>query len=1021
MKKISATLVLVVFILGALAMNSQGTIASTNSATGNPFPLGNASIDFSFALKNQMTTQNPATGFTNQVGKTIYYDLNVNNFPLVNVLNTLYGSNVSSIFTNFNIDHTQLFIKVLRQDGNNIDMVMGIRLANNLEFNLTPIFNAANLPTYIQNLIIPKGLQVLFPGNIMTENNPYSQNTNNLACNNYNYYYNTPCNVAVSPIGLYINPSNYTGAQSAVSTQLSNLQTDTGVSWTNYFNATAAGVSTYSPDQYSQYNYLTATVPSSGNITSPVPLSYVYGIYSSSTYSFSLAPYLNSALPVTPIINSTSPYSSFFGQKAGNIISGLGSIVGQSVVIPFQADGNLYANGNNLYVPGLNIASVSGVYYERQVNYASYSQLPSGLTNLYSGGAITGGDNIALNTVPSQTEPLVIYYTSVTQPTLFTHNSLTASNYAFGFNLSSTTNPLAYIYTNANWNLASSSYSGWMNNFDFKLGFDANNNGAIDPSTEVFDVSLVLNQTASYYTPNPLAVGDAGTYSISSSSFNANLDTAWQTLWNSNMPNSTTDLHNFFSSLQGKKLLDYHVTGIDGLYYTVAGNNYDPTQASNPLVGTYDLGSSGTVFNAFNGFVGSNITTSSVSMNCLCLYSNNQLKNYYNTALNNPNVMWTADRYGSPMVAQNVTITDLNYLDLSVPYSPYNTMYVFNATTYNTQLAPWQQNPLTSATFSSYNVNVNASNQISLSYFPYPVSSGAQFVIVYYPDQNLNAINGKVYIPSSVDIQSVNNVYFQNYNSQVSIPGLYVGQDVYNTNPVGSLSGKVITLSSSTPQTQMYEVNVYANVNTFYGDKVYTAINTPGYGMILPTLTNPFGYVLPARTAGDFQMMQSDVNVLNTLSNDMVQPAVNYIQNYLNDPANGIRNSLTSNLSLSLTYGANLINSNGWTLEYNATGSAVIPAKVDNNLFTVNTLIDASAKIGFQAQWDTNGILKNVGVNIHLQISSAGPSSTTTTSTSSSTSTTTINAGSPGFELVGVLLVMPVIVAIRYRSRKKNN
>jgi hypothetical protein len=880
-ERIKIILILNIFIFSFIPLFSGGVfekIEENSSLTQDTFPLGTANADYELVVSHLQASSNGPTTFSDETGKTYFYDLQVNNFPVISMLEQAFGSNVSSILQEYDLNGTQLFIKVLRQENNIMDIMTGLKLGNDIILNTSTIIGVDNLPTFLQSLVIPKDLTGLIPANLNFLTTPFSEKEDS-TCLNY-------CNFDVSPFGLYLDPNNFTGHNNALSKQLAKLSYEsnkTEIDWIDWKKAPIPNsVGYFEMDQWSKYYYENTTVID-GKISMSLPVgSFPDGVFITSSYDFSLSPYNQGSTSPAFYLNKPNSNEFFYDRTSNFTIPNYfdlpnGTRVyapipnGTPVTVPFYFDTNLFADGNYLFVPQENISRVYGVYAYRDVGWMNFDDVPATVTNYYSGGPILNKNNITLNSFPS--DKLVVYFERENQPitTIIGPTYQPGNSFNFGLNLSSTVDPLASLELFANWDILNNPSSGWMNNLNLKFTFDANNDSYTSSVNEVIDISLVLNKTATFQTPNPLAVGDTGTYQITKSNLQMSLTPDYQMFWDNIFPNTTTEIQDALQTFNNKKLLDYQVIGVDGLYYTLSGTNYDPANDSNPITSTFTMDQD--AFSAFNSLLAHNNTYSNGtiwSFKAINDYSE-EIENYYNTIFPSAPISWTKTREGYRKIVENVTITDPLVISLSLPYSNNNNFFYFKASDYNFNLPTWEQNfslvlNLYSNQYYANNSNVlyfsgtnwNGTDWVDGHGFPI----GSDIVVIYTPDSNINSIDGKIYIPYNLD-SSV--IYEVNYaDDYVMNPNNYTYYDPLFTTD-GYLSGKVIILNSSVPN-GMFRVSVSMLSNNFNNHKVYSTNGGTSIG-VFPAITNLFTYITPARTAGDFNLLKQDSNAVNTLSN----------------------------------------------------------------------------------------------------------------------------------------------------------
>ena len=527
--------------------------------------------------------------------------------------------------------------------------------------------------------------------------------------------------------------------------------------------------------------------------------------------------------------------------------------------------------------------------------------------------------------------------------------------------------------------------------------------------SEKLDLSLTYDSLLTNKTNNPLSVGDAGSYTVKNANLKFDLSSDFNYYFDQATKNTTTGVSNVFNSLNGKKLLDYKITGTDGLINFFTGTSYDPfVSPTDPYYKTSIA--SGSAFSTFDGMFYRNLNTYNQTISSLYsfnnYYSSQNFTSYY---VNNFQSVgnFTASPDGS-MIVETTTLVN-NEAKISIPTNSYNIQFFF-AQDYNFSLNPYDQNaPYYYYGYVNQNYTDNSFYLSSSNYYQ-SNSTPLKIVIAYQPSSSLYSINGKIVLMNNV--ANLNGIYSYDY--------YYPGP----TNLIGqaSINGNVITISNYPGYQQVYLTYLK---DAWDGRNVYAKQIDYNSQLQLLQMLQVFTPITPARTQ-DFFITQNNDAALNALSQNDLSSLLQYLQNSMNTQ---LKNSVLFD-DLSIDGGLHfsfLTNSqNDKTSMMNATLSVKVPLKAEgsDSPIKINLNVSLDGSLGVWTTWKSTGILKEMGINLHVKIKTTPADQSVTSSSSTSLSksaTTTTVKTSDGFALQSsILLISLIALPVVYRRRRSN-
>ncbi len=647
----------------------------------------------------------------------------------------------------------------------------------------------------------------------------------------------------------------------------------------------------------------------------------------------------------------------------------------------------------------VDIVKVDGVYLASLYNFSKSVTQQTGI-NYFTGGSFSG-NKITLGSDPGF-QPLVVIYQNKTQSYITYQNQLTASTFITSVKLHSFYTANSEIGYSVSYPLNT---DGWASQIHIYANLDLNGDGFIN-SSEKFDISFDYNSQLTNQTNNPLSIGDEGSYTIKNSNINLDLSPEYNYYFEQASHNTTTNFENMVKSLTGKKLYDYKITGIDGLFAFFSGYSYNPMVSSTDP--SYKVPfAPGSMFSTFDGnfyndrsFYNSTIDS---LYNFNSIHSMENATNYYLTNFGS-NINATKSPDGIYIV-ENTTLRN-NVANISFPTYSYYSAYMYLANEYNFSANPYNQNITTGMYYGTINKNSTTNTyQFSLSPSYYNNNTPINVIIAYYPNTNLFALNGKiVYLGNVSQITSITT--YDNYGRQVDLL------------PRASFNGNIITISNlpgDVPIT-ITHTNEAWNGRTVYA-KDYSITSTFPFN----TLASVFTPLTPGRTT-DFFITENNDKFFNNLAQNVFSPYLQYIGDLLNkELVNKVLfRPLSLNSNLYFSFKTNALNDK--TSLMNGSLSMIIPLKAagQNSFLKIDLYLTLNGSMSFWTTWSDQGILKEFGININIKLSTSPFGQSISTSSSTDIAKTSISSvtTSDGFVIQSVLLIALIALPFVYRRRK---
>ena len=460
------------------------------------------------------------------------------------------------------------------------------------------------------------------------------------------------------------------------------------------------------------------------------------------------------------------------------------------------------------------------------------------------------------------------------------------------------------------------------------------------------------------------------------------------------------------NSLTGKKLYDYKITGIDGLFAFFSGYSYNPTASTTDPYYRVPL-APGSMFSTFDGSYYKDLSHYNSTINTLygfnSIHYSENITNYYLTNFGtNVNASQSPDSY---YIVENTTLQN-NVANVSFPTYYYSSAYMYFANDYNFSENPFDQNTSYGYYYGYINKNSTSNTyQFSPNYLNSNNNTPINVIIVYHPDSNLYAINGKiVYLGNVSQIISIKSN--DNYGNQVDLTSR------------ASYNGNIITISNLpgiVPVTIMYRNEAWN------GRTVYARENSITSTFPINTLSSVLTPLTPGRTT-DFFITENNDYAFNVLAKEDFNPYLQYLVEILNKELlnNVLFKPLTLDSNLQFTFVTNAQKDR--TSLMNGTLSMIIPLKAagQNSIIKIDLYITLNGTMSFWTTWDANGILKEFGVTMHIKLNTSpfGQSISTSSSTDIVKTTTSTVTTSDGFVLQSFLLIALITLPFVYRRRK---
>jgi hypothetical protein len=983
-------------------------------------PLGTANLDLDLVVEHEQTVKNGPTILTGEEGKTIYYDINVNSFPLKEIIEFLYPDQANFI-DYVGIKDSKIFFKVIDEENGYLQVIPGFILGDNIIFDTSVFFNTntQEIPDFLNSFFIPKLLTLLYPYDGILMKNINSTQSNPKCYNNFIYDYNFACPSVAPPfMNYYLDNSNFEDNRLEMNKYYSKLFDYSNVSiysnhdWNsadesfiNDYNVSRVVDYSFCYNQsisgyycYSSYYYYQEADVFNNQVNISIPYDYVFGVYRKDGFNFLKRPLTD---------QQASNYLSYgyydYENKRTTVNLQNGLSNGTKTIVVFRPSNNIYAiDGKidlmfNTSLNNIKIKNVLGIFSQKEFDRSKSITEQTGI-NYFTGGSFSD-HSITLGTNPGS-KSLIVIYQNQTHPNLYYKNTINSTNFQTEIKIDMNAPFLTEAGYSVNWELNS---DGWFDKMHIWVNVDTNKDG-IFSTNENFDISIDYNSEKSLRTNNPLSVGDKGEYKIKNSFLNLKLSPEYNYLFEQATKDTTKNFSDSVNNLNGKKLLDYTITSTDGLLNFFDANVYNPfSNSGEPNYQSKFLPENG--FSSFDGILYKNKTVSKTAIEYLFpyfSYNMNELTNYYKSNFGSEGNFTFYNDY----VIENITLSN-GYGKLGLATEYYYDVTYYLASEYDFSKGPFDQTINANVVSLYPNTTDNSLSFIKNSYDN--ISLDSNVIVVYQPSSFLYAINGRIVLP----------------DNPVSISAIYLvgayGYVDYNKNYLdsSSINGKEITLDQSAPK-GIYRVSVEANFYSWNGNKVYMKNPTSLTSLSFIIFPNIFSPLTPARTT-DFFLTENNINAYDTILQDKLQPVLTYVESFLNTQ---LKDQLFSNLSLagnlSLAYNSN--EENDKTSLLNSSLLLNLPLKNFgvNSPLKIDLTFNLIGNLDLWTTWSETGILKEFGIHLHASLKTspryADISSTTTSFTKSSTVIT-----SDGFVFPSLIILIFAVLPVLVNRRKKKD